>query len=412
MSKDGKPDVAITGADPSAGTTALIRELVTLSQFTEGILRTLGSAVVLVDVHGRVAYVNPAAESLLQRPAVELLQQPADQVLLTRDGSPLVGDTVDPARASGETDLLLPGGGSVTADVRLSQHRDEENREGGIVAILTDRTEIKRAEQLSRRKERLASLGELSAGVAHEIRNPLAGIGASAQLLRSRLGEFPRHIRLTEVILEEVERLDRIVESLLRFARPPEPQLRESCLADCFDRALELVRSDASAAGIVVETEYAAGLPTVWLDSDQIQQVALNLFRNAVQSMDAGGTLRVAVRRIQRRPYVRHRAGRRQEDAGLPNGQAPRLPWLQAEVSDTGCGIAEDTLDRVFNPFFTTKRTGTGLGLSISQTIIQEHGGTLAIESALGRGTRATLELPVEKRRGRRRTHDPRRDTP
>lgn len=390
--------------DPGLEKSALIRELADLSRFTEGILRTMGSAVIAVNPEGRIDYVNPAAEALLGREAADLLNRPADDLLRTRGGASLLGDSERPGDASGEVDLKLGDGRVVSVDVRVTRHEGKDGEEEGIVMILTDRTDLKRAEEEARRKERLASLGELSAGVAHEIRNPLAGIAASAQLLFKRLAEDDPRRRFAEVILEEAARLDRIVDSLLRFARPPTPQLAENSLARCIERALTLVRDDAERLEIAVTRDFDAELPKVWIDADQIEQVVLNLLRNAVQAMEEdGGTLRVALRRESRRPYVRRRAGRREEDGGLPRGQAPLQDWIELEITDSGQGIPAEALERIFDPFFTTQRSGTGLGLPITQAIVHEHGGMITLSSEPGRGTTVLVDLPLEKRQGRRR---------
>ena len=397
-----KPDAEERIPDSGLAKTALIRELVDLSRFTEGILRTLGSAVVAVDSSGRIAYVNPAAESLLGRSAAALLMRPAAQVLVMRGGESLFPESSS-VDAMGEVELLLPEGRTITVDVRVSRMEDAE---GGLVAILTDRTEVKRAEVSARRKERLASLGELSAGVAHEIRNPLAGIGASAQLLSERLGADENHRRLVELILDEVARLDRIVESMLQFARPPEPRLRLAPLEAVLERALGLVAEDAETAGVRIDTEGAKDLPHIWIDPDQIEQVILNLVRNALQAMEeSGGRLTVILRRVSRPRYVRMRSGRRREDkAGVAPGEGPLQDWVELEVTDTGHGIPADELDRIFNPFYTTRKRGTGLGLAISEAIVREHGGMITVQSTPGHGTTVLLDLPEDKRQGNRRS--------
>ncbi len=391
--------------EPALAKTTLIRELVDLSRFTEGILRTMGSAVVAMNAEGRIAYLNPAAETLLGRPARELIDCPVDDVLVTRGGGPLIGDAAHPDETFGEVDLKLHDGRVVTVDVRLSRHRGKQGEEEGVVAILADRTDVKRAEQEARRKERLASLGELSAGVAHEIRNPLAGIAASAQLLRSRLEEGDSRIRLADIIEEEVARLDRIVENLLRFARPPEPSLRETDLASCVERGLELVADQAARANVTVHRSLPQDLPALWIDRDQIVQVVLNLTRNAIQAMEEqGGALRVELRKVARRRHVRRRAGRRQDERDrLPAGLAPMQDWLELEVTDTGPGVPPEVQERMFNPFYTTRRTGTGMGLSITQSIVQEHCGMISVSSEPGHGTTVLVDLPVEKRRRQRR---------
>ena len=397
-----KPDAEERIPDPGLAKTALIRELVDLSRFTEGILRTLGSAVVAVDASGRIAYVNPAAESLLGGSAATLLSRPAAQVLVMRGGESLL-PTSSSLDAMGEVDLLLPDGRIVTVDVRVSRREDAQ---GGLVAILTDRTEIKRAEVSARRKERLASLGALSAGVAHEIRNPLAGIGASAQLLGERLGGDENHRRLIGLILDEVARLDRIVESMLQFARPPEPRLRLAPLEDVLDRAVGLLAEEAETTGITIETHLARELPQIWIDPDQIEQVVLNLTRNALQAMEeSGGSLTLSLRRVSRPRYVRMRSGRRREDrGGVQPAEGPLQDWVELEIRDTGHGIPPEELDRIFDPFYTTRKRGTGLGLAISEAIVREHGGMITVQSRPGHGTTVLVDLPEDKRQSQRRS--------
>lgn len=397
-----KPDAEERIPDQGLAKTALIRELVDLSTFTEGILRTLGSAVVAIDGSGRIVYVNPAAESLLGVSAATLLSRPAAQVLVMRGGETLL-PTSSSLDAMGEVDLQLSDGRTVTVDVRVSRREDAQ---GGLVAILTDRTELKRAEVSARRKERLASLGELSAGVAHEIRNPLAGIGASAQLLSERLGADENHRRLIELILDEVARLDRIVESMLQFARPPEPQLRLAPLGAVLDRALGLLAEEAETSGVTIETHPAGELPQIWIDPDQIEQVVLNLARNALQAMEeSGGALTLTLRRVSRPRYIRVRSGRRREDrGGVQPAEGPLQDWVELEIQDTGHGIPPEELDRIFNPFYTTRKRGTGLGLAISEAIVREHGGMITVQSRPGHGTTVLVDLPEDKRQSQRRS--------
>lgn len=388
--------------DPGLAKTSLIRELVDLSRFTEGILRTLGSGVVAVDDEGRITFVNPAAEALIGRPAREMVGRPADSVLVTRGGGGLLENASVP-EGSAEVDLVLQDERLITVEVRLSPQED-----AGVVAILTDRTDLKRVEQEARRKERLASLGALSAGVAHEIRNPLAGIGASAQLLRERL-KGTEQAPLAELILEEVARLDRIVENMLQFARPAQPNLRLEDVRECIQRALDLVMEEASKNDVTVETTFPPDIPKVWIDPDQMVQVVLNLVQNAIQAA-SGGEVRLVLRRVVRRPYVRRRSGRRREDAGrIPGGQPPPQDWVELEITDDGHGVSPENLERLFDPFYTTRKAGTGLGLSITQAIVQEHGGLISIRSAPGKGTTVLVDLPEDKRRGQRRRGGPER---
>lgn len=390
--------------NPALRKSALIRELVDLSRFTDRILSTMGSAVVAVDGDARIAYVNPAAVRLFERPAADMLRRPAGEVLRTRGGGDLVEFGLLQPSAVGEVDLLLPAERAVTVEARISRYVDEHGAPDGFVAILTDLTDVKRAEQDARRKAQLASLGELSAGVAHEIRNPLAGIATSAQLLESRLAEDARCLPLVRVILDETRRLERIVRGLLEYSKPPAPRLSHSSVGPSVERAADLVRADAGERGIAMEVTLAGDLPELWIDGDQLEQVFLNLMRNAVDAMPEGGLLEVVAERVLRAAHVRRSRGRRREDRALPPlPTAPKAEFVEVRVRDTGHGMDADAIDRAFDPFFTTRRAGTGLGLSICQAIVREHGGMIELESEPGRGTTARVALPLEKRLGQRR---------
>jgi signal transduction histidine kinase len=141
----------------------------------------------------------------------------------------------------------------------------------------------------------------------------------------------------------------------------------------------------------------------VWIDPDQMVQVVLNLVQNAIQA-SGGGEVRLTLRRVSRRPYVRRRSGRRREDAGrFPGGQPPAQDWVELEIADNGHGVSPENLERLFDPFYTTRKAGTGLGLSITQAIVHEHGGFISIRSEPGKGTTVLVDLPEDKRRGPRR---------
>lgn len=278
----------------------------------------------------------------------------------------------------------------------------------GAIATFVDLTPLRRAEEHARRLDRLAALGRFTSSVAHEIRNPLAGIGTSAQVLLKRFEPRDDRARFVQVILDEVARLDRIVTSLLQYARPRTPELRAATLHECVDRVVALAADAIQQSRVTVEVEVAPRLPAIYIDSDLVTQVLLNVTLNAVQAMPGGGTLRYEVRRVRRRRPPRG-PGRRAEDQ--PRARAGASGWIayeQVRVIDTGVGIPRGVLAKMFDPFFTTKATGTGLGLSISQTIMQEHGGSIAVDSREGRGTTVLINFPLEKRHGERRQPDAR----
>ncbi len=376
------------------------------------------AGVLLLDPRGRVATLNPAAERMLGARLARARGRPARELVRTVvPGDDPVRDLERRARAERETVLLGEGG----VEVPVLMHGTRIGKPGWALFVLHDLTRTRRLQEELRRKERLATLGQLSAGVAHEIRNPLAGIGTSAQVLLRRFEPRDERARFVQVILEEVARLDRIVASLLQYARPRTPELRAAELGGCVDRVIELLAEPILQAGIRVERDVAPRLGTLYIDPDLVQQVLLNVSLNAVQAMERGGTLRYEVRKVRRRAPARglgrrvddRRAGDRRADPRRAERRdtpaaAPRIEYQQVRVIDTGPGIPRGVLEKMFDPFFSTKSRGTGLGLAISQTIMQEHGGAIEVATREGRGTTLLLNFPVEKRHGQRRQPDPR----
>jgi PAS domain S-box-containing protein len=367
------------------------------------------TGVLVLDPQSRLIESNAAAERLLGLGAAELRRAEPESLLRTVvAGDDLLRDARRRARTEREVVLHTPRGGDIPVLVRTYR----VGQPASILVSLHDLTQMRRMQHELRRHERLATLGQLSAGVAHEIRNPLAGIGTSAQVLLKRFEPRDDRARFVQVILDEVARLDRIVTSLLQYARPRSPELRPSTLLECVDRVVGLAADAIQQSRVHVEVDVAPRVPSIYIDADLVTQVLLNVTLNAVQAMPEGGTLRYEVRRLRRRPPPRG-PGRRAEDR--PRGRAGGEGWIayeQVRVIDTGVGIPRGVLAKLFDPFFTTKATGTGLGLSISQTIMQEHGGSIAVDSREGRGTTVLLNFPLEKRHGERRQLDARAGRP
>ena len=227
---------------------------------------------------------------------------------------------------------------------------------------------LRAAEEKVVAAERLAAVGQVAAGIAHEVRNPLSAIKMSAQLLRQRLRELdPDAAESAEVMLAEVARLEVIIDDLLTFARPTEPRLEAGDVNAVIGEVLDFMARQLEHAGVAVGRDLADDLPPVPLDPQRVRQVVLNLVLNAAEAMPNGGTL-----------TARTRAG----------GGA-----VVAEIEDTGGGIAPEVAGRIFEPFFTTKRGGSGLGLGVSRTIIEAHGGTIRFEP-LEHGTRFIFTIP------------------
>ena len=358
--------------------------------------------VLLVDPQGRVAEANPALLRLVSSVSRRAIGKPASELLRTVvPGDDPVGDAYRSVAVEREAVLQTDGG-----EVPVLLRSRRVGRPAWVVLLVRDLSQTRRMQQELRRHERLATLGQLSAGVAHEIRNPLTGIHTSAQVLLRRFEPRDDRARFVTVIIEEVARLNRIVTSLLQYARPRVPELKSGALAPCIEHVLGLASDAIEKARIRVELDVAPRLAAVYIDVDLVTQVLLNVTLNAVQAMPKGGRLRYEVRRVRRRGPARG-PGRRATDHGSGRGARPWSEFQQVRVIDTGAGIARGDLPKLFDPFFTTKPGGTGLGLSICQTIMHEHGGSIAVASREGRGTTVLLDFPVEKRHGERRRTNP-----
>jgi signal transduction histidine kinase len=225
------------------------------------------------------------------------------------------------------------------------------------------------------RADRLATIGELAAGAAHEIRNPLTSIKSSLQYLESRCRE-ENEKKLLGVALQETDRIDEILTALLSFSRPSEIHKEPCDLIALLEESVALVSIQARAKGVEVRTAVPAGPVLVNADRSQLKQVFLNVFLNAIQAMDGGGVLSV-------------------DEMALEKGMT------LVRVADNGPGISEEALEKVFDPFFTTKKGGTGLGLSICYTIVKAHGGEIEFRSRLGEGTTVLITLPANPEGGR-----------
>jgi two-component system sensor histidine kinase HydH len=378
--------------------------VVSAADLFEALLADTENGVLLLDPHRRIMRVNAAAATMLGTTANRARRASATALLATVvAGDDPVGEGYRRRTSECETMLVTKRGGELPVSLRTFRLGSPP----WLLVTLRDLTRDRRMHEELRRNERLALLGQLATGVAHEIRNPLAGIGTSAQVLLRRFEPRDERARFVQVILDEVVRLDRIVTTLLQYSRPRTPVLQCTELSPLVAKVIELLADNLAASGVRVETEIAARSATVYLDPDLVMQVLLNVSLNAVQAMPAGGRLRFEVRRVRRRQPPRG-PGRRATDRSI--GARAASAWaeyVQVRVSDTGTGMPRGVLSKLFHPFFTTKPDGTGLGLAICQTIMHEHQGSIEVASREGRGTAVMLNFPREKRHGQRREPHP-----
>jgi two-component system sensor histidine kinase PilS (NtrC family) len=351
------------GAETLATTRRAAAELLTLHQ---DIVRSLSSGLITIAPDGTVLTANEAAGDILRRNGDDLPGASIDTVMPTL--TKLVSARGELRRA----DVVIPApgrpDGELVVGVTVSPLRDARDEVIGRVVNFTDLTELRRLEQNAQRAERLATVGRLAAGIAHEIRNPLAAISGSIELLGSAPTASEDDRALMAIVLREVHRLNSMIGQLLDYATPKPSQMIEFDVAVLVEEVVRVARSDQAFAKVELAAE-ATGPLTCRADPAKLRQVLWNLVGNAAGS--GGAHVRVVARR----------------DA-TGGGVA-------IAVTDDGTGIAAEQIERIFDPFFTTKLKGTGLGLATSHALVAEHGGRIDVDSEVGRGTTMTVRLPA-----------------
>jgi len=367
-------------ARPTRTKAELAAALDELQAYHEDLLSSLQDGVIILDPDGRIVSMNPAAEELTGFSRSHAAGRPLGEVFPPPSPlATLAAKTVAMGRSHADFDahVVRSDGTRLSASTVVSLVNDPSGRSRGIVLVLRDSSRVRDMEEQLRRSDRLAALGVLAAGVAHEVRNPLVGIRAAAQLME-REPAFPPSLReFTGIIIRQVDRLNRIVGELLSFAGQQPLQRRPCNINQILEEALHLLESTLEGAMIGVVRRYDPEIPALAGDPDRLLQVFLNLTRNGVEAMASGGELTVRTRFERVAPQCGGRAA------------------AVAEVTDRGSGVPPEVQRHLFNPFFTTKDGGTGLGLPISVRIVEEHGGTIEVVSRVGEGSTFRVLLPL-----------------
>jgi signal transduction histidine kinase/DNA-binding NarL/FixJ family response regulator len=355
-----------------------ISELRQLGRFNRKVLENINSGVITTDLDGQVAYFNHLAGEMCPRLGGH--RQEASRFNAIFRCHKLGEDFFEAIMRSDEDTQLLEiecvGTGERTFPARLSISKMyDDNLNGNVlVGIFEDLTDQKRLETEIRRNDRLRVLGQLSAGVAHEIRNPLTGIATSAELLDGKIKDKNKS-KYIRAIRDETNRLDEIIKNLLNFARPPKPRMGRCALGDISRRVINLLSDEAGKKRIELELNDNAADDVCTADANQMTQVLLNIVLNGIQACEEGSRIEIKL-------------SKEKGDAGSGDGYA------RVDIWDNGTGVPADIRGSLFDPFVTTKSQGTGLGLAISQQIVEEHNGTIACEF-LTQGTRFTIRLPA-----------------
>jgi two-component system sensor histidine kinase HydH len=310
------------------------------------------------------------AESILGLASEKLIGKDAAYVLPTELHQLIGGIDRESGVIEKEIDCKIHEAKQIPLEVSATLLNDENGDFLGYVLLIKDLREIRGLQKEITRNQRLASVGKLAAGVAHEIRNPLSSIKGFATYFKERSREKVDDQQIANIMIQEVDRLNKVVGQLLEFARPIKISKKSIPLTGLLENSLKMIEKQAAEKNVKIETRFQSRVNTIFADPDWINQVLLNLYLNAIESMEAGGRLRVVI-----------------SNSKLKNG-------IEITVSDTGIGMGKEDLAHIFDPYFTTKASGTGLGLAIVHNILEAHSGEIKAESTAGQGSSFTIFLP------------------
>lgn len=359
------------------------RTLKQTRDYTRQVLASMANGLVSVDIHGKITSYNPLALRLLGLDETDIRGADFNQIIDFEISG--IDQTLQQCTPVLEKEITFRKKDDTRAYLTLSVTPilgEGDNCQGAVI-IIRDLSEIKHLEEKVRRTEKLAAIGKLAAGVAHEIRNPLSSIRGFAQFLKHALSDRPDEKMYAETMVSEVDRINSVVTDLLTFARPMKAEFESTSVSELVEHTILLVSPDANSRNIEIRREIASDLPAVLVDANQIKQALLNLLFNALEASESGGQITAGA-------------------AVDKNGNN-----LEIWVEDKGMGIPPDQQNRIFDPFFTTRKKGTGLGLAIVHKIVENHHGEIFLESPPNgeeHGCRFTIMVPVNQEpiRGRK----------
>ncbi len=375
--------------------TEMNRNLKSLLEYHHCILSSLHTGIIVVRNDGKVRTFNAGCRKITGLVEAEMADKKLEEF---PESLKSVAQAIERTLSEGKSfiqehmELKTVNKEIVPITLETSVLRAGNGDVIGAIATIKDVTLLSQMETQLARSERFSALGEMAAGVAHEIKNPLNAIMGFSERLSAKLVE-PKLKKYADVITEEVQRMDTIVNEVLEYSRPDKAHKAPVDVHPLLEEAVTFLQQKFEKAGITVERDFFKDLPSVPLDIVKIRQVLLNLFLNAIQAMPNGG-------RLTLRTHLMNGLVPQGSDS-ISEGVIYERLFLQEQmvsiaVEDSGCGIPKENLGKLFHPFFTTKITGTGLGLSVCHKIIASHGGTLDVESQLGKGSTFRIYLPVE----------------
>ena len=342
-----------------------------IKAFSDNLVENVPIGLIAIDDNQKIASFNNSAEAILGISIENAMGKEAKEIL-PKDLMEKIDNLNTENRAiEEEIDCLVQDGKRIPLLVSASFLYDEDRTFLGHVLLFKDLSEVQALRREIARNQRLASIGRLAAGVAHEIRNPLSSIKGFATYFKERYRENKDDQQTANIMIQEVERLNRVVGQLLEFSRPITISKKATSVDTVIKDSLRLIERQATEKNLKIETDFSTIVKKIQVDTDRINQVLLNLYLNAVESMEHGGRLYVSTFVDEEKKY------------------------LKIAVADNGAGIKKDDLSHIFDLYFTTKPSGTGLGLAIVHNIIDAHDGKMEVESSPGNGTTVTLFFPI-----------------
>jgi two-component system sensor histidine kinase PilS (NtrC family) len=360
-------------------------EIANLQAFSQDVIDSLTSGLAATDINGRILSFNHAAETITGHKAGAAIGRDVGEVLqLPDDVRHLMARDLDGARSRRADFLYLAASGRTIEIGMAAAHLLTPGGKLGFLITFQDITDVKRMERDAREKQRLAAVGEMAAGIAHEIRNPLASMAGAIQVLREELTLDDEQAQLMDIVLRESKRLNETIRSFLSYARPQRTAVERLDLAKTVTDTAMLLRHSAEVqAGHMIDVDVPA--EPVWFEADegQVRQILWNLATNGLRAMASGGRLRLAVMA--------------DSVPALPGGPSedPPPPGAVLEVQDEGVGIPPEELDGIFQPFHGTFARGSGLGLAIVHRIVSDYNGEIQVTSSVGKGTTVRVTLGV-----------------
>ena len=340
-----------------------------IKAFSDNIVQHMPIGLVAIDNNDNVTSVNQVAKSILYIEDKEVIGKNAEQVLPEELWQMLNSLDDEKRIIERDIDCKVSKGKVIPIEVGATLLNDENGTFLGYVLLLKDLSEVRSLRKEIARSQRLASVGRLAAGVSHEIRNPLSSIKGFATYFKERYHDVPENQQISDLMIQEVDRLNRVVGQLHEFARPITISKKSIQLKTFIENSLKLIERQASENDIEIQSNITLKVESASIDPDRINHVLLNLYLNAIESMGTGGKLKVTL------------------------SESTKKDGIKVQVADTGAGIGKDDMAHIFDPYFTTKASGTGLGLAIAHNIIEAHDGDIKVESRLDQGTTITILL-------------------